>query len=61
MAPSAVNQARREIAKLRSMIDEARRDLGIEDTKPSPISAKRSDRRHGARKAARADRKTSAA
>ena len=61
MAPSAVNEARREIANLRSMIDEARHDLGIEDEKPSPITAKRSDRSRGARRAARANRKTSAA
>ena len=41
MAPSALNEARRELAHLRSMIDEARRDLGIE-VKPAPIAAKRS-------------------
>ena len=61
MAPSAVNEARRELAELRSMIDEARRELGIEP-KPAQIAAKRSGRRRlGARKAARAARKTSAA
>ena len=61
MAPSAVNEARRELAELRSMIDEARRELGI-DAKPTPIAAKRSGRRGlGARKAARSARKASAA
>lgn len=61
MAPSAVNQARRELAELRSMIDDARRELGIE-TKPAQIAAERSGRhRLGSRKAARAARKSSAA
>ena len=61
MAPSAVNQARREISELRSMIDDARRELGIE-TKPAQIAAKRSSRRRfGSREAAQAARKSSAA
>lgn len=61
MAPSAVNEARRELAQLRSMIDEARRELGIETPKSAPIAAKRFGRRRGSRKAARAAKKTSAA
>jgi hypothetical protein len=61
MAPSAVNEARRELAQLRSMIDEARRELGIETPKPAPIAAERSRRWRGSRKAARAAKKTSAA
>ena len=61
MAPSAVNEARRELAQLRSMIDDARRELGLE-TKPAQISAQRSSRRRlGSRKAAQAARKSSAA
>jgi hypothetical protein len=48
MAPSAVNDARRELAQLRSMIDDARRELGIE-AKPAQIAVKRtpSRRRNG--------------
>ena len=60
MAPSAVNQARREIAELRSMIDDARRELGIE-AKPHQLAAKRSGRRRLGLRAARAARKSSAA
>jgi hypothetical protein len=61
MTPSAVNEARREIAQLRSAIDDARRELGI-DTKPAQIAAQRSGRRRlGLRKTARAARKSSAA
>jgi hypothetical protein len=61
MAPSAVNEARRELAQLRSMIDDARRDLGIE-AKPAQIAARRFGRRRlGSRKATRATRKSSAA
>ncbi len=60
MAPSAVNEARRELAHLRSMIDDARRELGIE-AEPAQIAAQRSGRRRvGLRRAARA-RKSSAA
>ena len=60
MAPSAVNEARRELAQLRSMIDDARRELGIE-TKPAQIAAKRSGRGLGSRKSIRTARKSSAA
>lgn len=60
MASSAVNEARRELAHLRSMIDDARHELGIE-AKPAQIAAQRSGRsRLGSRRAARA-RKSSAA
>jgi hypothetical protein len=60
MTPSAVNEARLQLAQLRSMIDEARLELGFE-TKPAQIAAKRfSNLRRGSRKATRA-RKSSAA
>jgi hypothetical protein len=62
MALSEVNQARREIEKLRGMIDEARRDLGIETAEPTQIAVKRTSRRSlSTRRAERPAGKSSAA